>query len=317
MTNKKIIRMIAVGCCVAAVVAAVAAWHPVRAEGTKVQVTTGTLEVYPEFPSKYVAARTVSVWLPEGYQKGEACDVLYMHDGQMLFDANTSWNHQEWMVDEVADSMMEQSLIRRCIVVGIDNTEKRLNELFPTKTCQYVNVDGHQGSEAKSEMLGDDYLRFLVEEVKPFVEEHYQPLAGPDHTFIMGSSMGGLISLYALCEYPQLFGGAACLSTHISMGHLPFLDVDVWGSTEVWAEAFRSYLNEHLPTANSRKVYMDRGTEDLDADYATCQTLADKMFRELGWDSAHYSTEVFKGHGHCERDWAKRLDKPLIFLLKK
>lgn len=317
MTNKKKMKIFAVGCCLATVVAAVLVWSLMKCEDKKVQVTTGTLEVYPDFPSKYVEPRMVSVWLPEGYQKGEACDVLYMHDGQMLFDAETSWNHQEWMVDEVADSMMNQSVIRRCIVVGIDNTKRRLSELFPTKTCQYVNVNGHQGSEVKSKMLGDEYLRFMVEEVKPFIEEHYQPLQGPDHTFVMGSSMGGLISLYALCEYPQLFGGAACLSTHISMAHLPFLDTDVWGSTDVWAEAFRSYLREHLPAANSRKVYMDRGTEDLDAEYATDQTLADKMFREIGWDNEHYSSEVFRGHSHCERDWAKRLNKPLIFLLKR
>ena len=239
-----------------------------------------------------------------------------MHDGQMLFDATTTWNHQEWQVDDVVGRMIAQDCIRKCIVVGIDNTDKRLNEYYPAKTCLYVPTDKREGKELK-DFLGDAYLCFLVEEVKPFIDKRYKPLTSREHTYLMGSSMGGLISLYGLCEYPQVFGGAACLSSHLSMSHLPLIDPNVWGEPEVWFNAFCEYLKEHLPTANSCMVYMDHGTKDLDADYGPYQERVDKVFHQKGWDDAHFQTLVFEGHSHKETDWAKRLDKPLYFLLRK
>ena len=78
--------------------------------------------------------RTVSVWLPEGYRAGEECCVLYMHDGQMLFDSTTTWNRQEWKVDEVLGGLMADGSVKRTIVVGIDNTPERLRELMALLT---------------------------------------------------------------------------------------------------------------------------------------------------------------------------------------
>ena len=238
--GKKKRNIVAVVCCI--VVALVAAgWWLTKPRNGEPMVATGHLERYVDFQSEYVEPRTVSVWLPDGYAVGDSCDVVYMHDGQMLFDATTTWNHQEWQVDEVAGRLIAQDSIRRCIVVGIDNTGNRLNDYFPAKTCLYVAADKRDGRELK-DFLSDAYLRFLVEEVKPFIDEHYKPLTGREHTFLMGSSMGGLISLYGLCEYPQVFGGAACMSSHLSMAHLPFDDPMVWGESEVWADAFCDYL---------------------------------------------------------------------------
>ena len=312
MKHKKIILLITI-CCIA-VAAVLAAWWLTRPREGKPMVACGTLEQYEGFRSKYVEARTVSVWLPDGYEVGDPCDVVYMHDGQMLFDSSTTWNHQEWMVDEVVGRMTAHDSIRKCIVVGIDNTEKRLSEYYPAKTCQYVSSDRREGRDLK-DFLGDAYLRFLVEEVKPFVDEHYKPLTSREHTFLLGSSMGGLISLYALCEYPQVFGGAACMSSHLSMGHLPIGDPMVWGESETWAQGFCEYLKEHLPEANSCLVYMDHGTVELDGSYIPYQEQVDKVFQQKGWDEQHFQTLVFEGHRHRETDWAKRLDKPLYFLL--
>ena len=273
-------------------------------------VTTGHLERYSDFHSRFVEPRTVTVWLPDGYEKGDSCDVVYMHDGQMLFDATTSWNHQEWMVDEVFGRLIAQDSIRRCIVVGIDNTGNRLCEFFPSKCRQYVASEARDCKEAKM-FLGDEYLRFIVEELKPFIDSKYKTYPQCEHTFIMGSSMGGLISLYALCEYPEVFGAAACLSSHLSMYGL-FSD-----NKELWANAFRDYVSEHLPAPNSRLVYMDHGTETIDADYGPYQEKIDMVFKDKGWDSAHFKSLVFNGHAHMEKDWAKRLHQPLYFLLKK
>ncbi len=205
----------------------------------------GTLERFPQFTSQFVPSRDVVVWLPEGYQTGDSCDVLYMHDGNMLFDATTTWNRREWQVDEVTDSLIQAGLIRPCIVVGIYNTDDRLTEYFPAKTWQHVAETDRKDADLKK-LTADAYLQFIVEELKPFIDQRYKPLTTREHTFMMGSSMGGLISLYALCEYPQVFGGVACLSSHLSMAHLPN-GVD----GEPWATGFRNYVGQHLPEATA------------------------------------------------------------------
>ena len=271
----------------------------------------GTLDRYPQFASQHIKSRDVLVWLPEGYQPGEPCDVLYMHDGQMLFDATTTWNRQEWQVDEILSRLIDEDRIRRCIVVGIYNTDDRLFEYFPTKTWQQVSEADRKNVKLEK-LTADAYLQFIVEELKPFIDEHYQPLTTREHTFMMGSCMGGLISLYALCEYPQVFGGVACLSSHLSMAHLPG-GID----GEAWATGFRNYVGLHLPTANGSLIYMDHGTEDLDADYGAYQQPLDSFITALGWNDTHYMSRVYDGHGHNETCWAKRLDQPLVFLLSK
>ena len=290
---------------------AVAAWYMRPPANTIPTASRGSLERFPQFESKFVPTRDVVVWTPEGYQTGDSCDVLYMHDGNMLFDATTTWNRQEWHVDEIMDSLIKAGKIRNCIVVGIYNTDDRLTEYYPDKTCQYVPEADLKKAETEK-LRGDAYLKFVVEELKPFIDERYKPLTGREHTFMMGSSMGGLISLYALCEYPQVFGGVACLSSHLSMGHLP----DGFDG-EAWATGFRDYVDQHLPEANGNLIYMDHGTKDFDADYGKYQELLDSVIRSKGWDEQHYMSLVFEGHGHNETCWAQRLDQPLMFLLKK
>lgn len=290
---------------------AVAAWLMRPPSNTIPTASRGGLDRFPLFESKYVPARDVVVWTPEEYQTGDTCDVLYMHDGQMLFDATTTWNRQEWRVDEVMDSLIQAGVIRPCIVVGIYNTDDRLTEYFPAKTVQHV-ADADRKKAKIDKLTADAYLQFIVEELKPFIDEHYKPLTTREHTFMMGSSMGGLISLYALCEYPQMFGGVACLSSHLSMAHLP----DGFKG-EPWATGFRDYVGQHLPEANGSLIYMDHGTEDFDADYGQYQQLLDKVIIDKGWDQQHYLSLVFDGHGHKETAWAERLDQPLIFLLGK
>jgi len=234
-----------------------------------------------------------------------------MHDGNMLFDATTTWNRREWQVDEVTDSLIQAGLIRPCIVVGIYNTDDRLTEYFPAKTWQHVVEADRKDADLKK-LTADAYLQFIVEELKPFIDKRYKPLTTREHTFMMGSSMGGLISLYALCEYPQVFGGVACLSSHLSMAHLPN-GVD----GEPWATGFRNYVGRHLPEANGRLIYMDHGTEGFDADYGQYQEQLDSVIRAKGWDTQHYMSLVFDGDDHNETCWGKRLNQPLQFLLSK
>ncbi len=274
-------------------------------------VTVGSLERFPQFTSRFIQPRDVVVWLPKGYQTGDSCDVLYAHDGNMLFDAKATWNRQEWRVDEVMDSLMRAGKIRPCIVVGIYNTDERIAEYLPTKTLQYVAEADRKKVDTKR-LIADAYLQFIVEELKPFIDQRFKPLTSREHTFMMGSSMGGLISLYALCEYPQVFGGVACLSSHLSMAHVSFSL-----NSEAWATGFRNYVAQHLPETNGSLIYMDHGTKAFDKAYSQYQELLDTVFRSNGWDEQHYKSLVFQGHGHNETFWSKRLDHPLLFLLGK
>lgn len=273
-------------------------------------VSSGKLVEYPNLKSSIVTPRDVFVWLPSDYSPEKKYDVLYMHDGQMLFDANATWNKQEWGIDEIVGQLLSEKKIKSCIVVGVASvSETRYADYFPQKALKYL-PDNAQPTDVT--FNADNYLRFLVEEVKPLIDKEYSTNKGVDHTFVMGSSMGGLISLYALCEYPDIFGGAACLSTHVSMILSNELTKE---RADQWAEAFRCYLDEKLPEANSRMIYMDRGDATLDAYYPPYQDELDKLMRRKGWKGPVWISKVFPGAAHSEVDWNKRLDIPLFFLL--
>jgi len=156
--------------------------------------------------------------------------------------------------------------------------------------------------------VSDAYLKFLVTELKPYIDSHYAVDSSPAATCIAGSSMGGLISLYALCEYPNVFGGAACLSTHwpgifaVEGNPVP--------------EAFLRYMRTHLPNPNTHKIYFDYGDQTLDALYPPLQQKVDEVMKEKGFESKHWRTQFFPGKDHSEQSWKERLAIPLQFLLQ-
>lgn len=273
------------------------------------RVSAGQLETYELFKSKYVTPRTIRVWTPEDYDSDKQYDVLYMHDGQMLWDAQVAWNKQEWGVDEAMDSLIRMKKIRPTIVVGIDNSSERIGEYCPDNIVEYLDSVSEVYQDIKPQ--GNAYLRFLVEELKPFIDSVYSTYKDREHTWVMGSSCGGLISSYALCRYPEIFGGAACLSTHCT---LAFPDPTQQDSAMM--AAYREYLKHYIP-ANSAKLYMDNGDQTLDANYLMAQALINDMMYESGWDSTHYMYRFFPGTAHCEDDWRARLDIPLLFLLEE
>lgn len=275
------------------------------------KVANGILTNYSKFNSKYILPRDIYIWIPNGYSPKNRYDVIYMHDGQMLFDAKTTWNKQEWKVDEVAGSLIAEGKIRNCIVVAISNIpETRYGDYLPQKVLEYLPEGTNIPDEVKYN--ADNYLRFLVEEVKPFVDKNFSTNKSKDHTFIMGSNMGGLISLYALCEYPDVFGGAGCISTHVPLVLSKTLPNE---ESDIWAEAFRKYLAEKLPKANSCKIYMDRGDKTLDRFYKKYQDALDSLMKCKEWNTSAWISKVFPGAAHTETDWAIRLKYPLQFLL--
>ena len=280
-------------------------------------VSSGHIDFFQAYISTHVPSRDVAIWLPEDYPTQAPYQVLYMHDGQMLFDSTTTWNGQEWGVDETLSHLIRNGEVPPTIVVGIWNTPNRHSEYFPQKPferqskAKQDSLIAHskrgQNSLFSSPIYSDRYLSFLVDELKPFIDSNYKTATKPEHTFIAGSSMGGLISLYALAEYPDIFGGAACLSTHwIGTFESEFND---------FPELYRSYLRETLPIPNEHKLYFDFGTQTLDSLYEPYQTKVDEIMRELGYDQTNWLSRKFEGADHSERSWKARLSTPLKFLL--
>lgn len=278
--------------------------------GRKIVPLVGTLIHHESFPSAFVEDRPVDVWLPDGYDadSDDHYAVIYMHDGQFLFDHPTSPYHGTvwmWDVDKAMTQLIREQKIRPAIVVSVWNLPKtdRRTEYMPQKpvTDEAANALKAEGSDVTREAISsDNYLRFLVEELKPFIDENYRTLPDPANTFIIGSSMGGMISAYAIAEYPNIFGGAACMSTHWSMAGGAVLD----------------WYRNHWPDAGSNQVYFDFGTETLDADYEPYQMQMDALMRDKGFqENVDWMTRKFEGDDHSPNAWRERLHIPLLFLL--
>jgi len=251
--------------------------------------------------------RRIDVWVPPQYQaeQGQSFPVLYMHDGQNLFHRR-KFIKRTWGVAEHISELSGQGVIRPAIVVGLWHSSNRMGDYLPYKPLQSPQAQAELSEVSREyhfkigEQLSDTYLRWIVEHVKPFIDQNYRTLTRSVNTFIMGSSMGGLISIYAVTEYPEVFGGAGCLSTH-------------WPITSHY---MMTYLRESLPPAGSHKIYFDHGTEGLDKDYGPFQAQVDEIMQAKGYhDNMDWMTRVFPGEDHNETAWAKRLDIPLRFLL--
>ncbi|MFU8826547.1 MAG: alpha/beta hydrolase [Brevefilum sp.] len=198
--------------------------------------------------------------------------------------------------------------IQPAIVVGIDNSENRFGDYLPLRPYQTLErqafIDSLTGEEKEEldriDWVADQYLNLLVEVIKPRVDADFRTLPTCEHTFVIGSSMGGLISLYALVEYPQVFGGAGCFSTH-------------WPVVE---KVILPYLESYLPEADSHRLYFDYGSAGYDAEYAPHQEAVDALMQEKGYQhGVDWLTRLYPGADHHELAWRARLHIALRFLL--
>ncbi|MBN1200952.1 MAG: alpha/beta hydrolase [Anaerolineae bacterium] len=261
---------------------------------------TGTLKVLEDFHSPQLDnRRDILVYLPPSYEQGARCPVIYFHDGQNLFDTAASFVG-EWCVDETLEALSADGL--EAIAVGIPNINaRRLDEYSP-----FVNAMLNTGGQ------GDAYLAFLVETLKPLIDQDFRTLPDRAHTGIMGSSMGGLISLYAYVHCPDVFGLAGIMSPAFW-----FADDDA-----IFTCVARAPF---LPG----KLYLDVGTAEMedvppDARHSgvTSQVYLDdaRRMRELLLSKGYreerdllYVEEA--GAVHHESAWARRLPGALRFLL--
>jgi hypothetical protein len=256
------------------------------------QYITGVVKRLVNFQSETVDPRNIDIWLPPSYEQSstEKYPVLYMHDGQSLFEPGHTFTGQEWGVDEMMTKLVEENRIREAIVIGIWNTEKRFREYQPNKPFQALSQKEQQIRKRLDRMydggpLSDQYLKFIVDELKPYVDHTFRTLPDRENTFMMGSSMGGMISIYAIAEYPDVL---------------------------------IRYFKAHLPRTGRHKIYFDYGTETHDAWYEPYQKQMDIVMEAIGFTQGiNWVTHKFEGEEHSEIAWRKRLDIPLIFLLGK
>lgn len=299
--------------------AALAPWIGLRgalaqpAEAPMQQAAVGRVERWSDFRSRHVVTRHVEVWLPPDYDQkvrdGLRFGVLYMHDGQGLFDATTTWNRQAWAADGAAMAAMQAIAGQPFIIVGPWNAGAlRHSEYFPAGFLPHLPAplrERYVKEALKGESRSDAYLRFLVEELKPAVDARYATRPGRDATWLMGSSMGGLISAYGLWQYPKVFSAAGCLSTH-------------WIATKAHNEEFPAaaiaYLQTQPPRPESIRLWTDRGTRELDAEYVGAHERVSAALKGLGFVAPRFHAEVIDGAGHNEVDWSRRAARVMRFI---
>lgn len=279
-------------------------------------------ERYDRFESRFVESRIVDVWLPEGITKADArhYGVIYMQDGQNLFDPATGYGHQTWGVDQVVNGLIAAHKIGPVIIVGIWNSGAgRARDYMPQAAFAALppELQRQVAQSIGGPPVADNYLKFLVEEVKPFIDSHYPTLPDRDHTAIMGSSMGGLISLYAICRYPEIFGAAAGLSTHWPVSTDRDWIMAHGGTDNPLAGAFIDYLRDHLPDPQNHRIYYDHGSQGLDQYYAPYREKMEPIMRERHYHAPeNWQALVFPGGDHNEASWHERLSIPLEFILR-
>ena len=305
------------------IAASLAAAQPVEAKPAVPEVQSGRIEHWSgEAIANDVGVDDIWIWLPPSYgsDPDKRYPVLYMHDGQNLFDRRLTNFDKEWGVDEAIAGMAARGDLREWIVVGLRSPRDRYLALFPEKLFDYLpeghlvgleNVTPEDGIR-REQLLGDEYLAFLVDRIKPKVDATYATLPSMADTAVMGSSMGGLMSLYAMAEYSGVFGQAAAVSIHYPLGNPEVEDVPshVAASTQAWS----AYLDTRGMRPGENHLYMDHGTGTLDAYYPPYAESFDRMMLARGWGPTNYESRRFSNADHDERAWRERIDIPLGFL---
>ncbi|NPV02720.1 MAG: alpha/beta hydrolase [Brevinematales bacterium] len=249
------------------------------------------------FQSKYLKfTPPVIVYLPKDYAaSGKKYPVLYAHDGQNLFDAKTSFAG-EWQMDENLDLLVKEGYVDGVIIVGIWNTANRIGDYTPTLiNNEYVK---NQGGNLTN------YAKFIIEELKPFIDTNYRTLTDRKNTGLIGSSLGGLASFYLLGMHPEVFGKAAAISASFW-----------WDNERVIADMDKMKFPKDV------KIYLDGGFKEGADESSMIKYMRDvyqklkTKFKLKDIDNIMYYEDPVGTHS--EKDWAKRGKMPLNFLYGK
>jgi predicted alpha/beta superfamily hydrolase len=254
-------------------------------------VLTGIQKTHSGFKSQFLGPRDVIVYLPPGYDKepSRRYPVLYMHDGQNIFDSSSMG--MEWQMDEIAERLIASGSIEPVIIVGVANTEARTDEYSPTAVKRW---DGPGLIGGKADLYG----RLLIEELKPFIDKTYRTRPDARSTSLGGASLGGLVSLYLGLKHPDVFGG----------GLLVVSSVANWDGQMIVKKV------EALPAKTPQRIWLDMGTREGEPALVAVHRLRDALAAK-GWKPGadlRY-LEIERG-GHDETSWAARVEPMLRFL---
>ena len=253
----------------------------------------GRLRLHPRFPSRYLStARHIAVYLPPGYEtSGARYPVLYLQDGQNLFDPATAFGGRDWRADITADELIRRGKIAPLILAGIYNTGvRRISEYTPTRDRRL-----RKGGKAAR------YAQMLVREIKPFIDQTYRTRKAAADTAVGGSSLGALAALVAGMEYPRVFGKLALLSPSVWWD-----DRSILRLIEAWT-----------PRQPRPRIWLDAGTAEgrspakvVEDTRLLRNALAGKGWRE--GSGIHY--EEAQDHPHNEQAWGERFGRVLEYL---
>ena len=253
----------------------------------------GTIRVHPDFPSRAVAPRDVQVYLPPGYlrETSRRYPVLYLQDGQNVFDAASMG--KEWEVDETAEARIRAGRIEPFIAVAVANTEARRDEYTPT-SVERTEPDGRTWKGGGKANL---YGRFLIEELKPFVDRTYRTRRDAASTAVGGASLGALVSLWLALEHPKIFGNVLAVSPAIG-----------------WDDAVMLKKIAGLPGKLPVRIWVDIGLlEGADA-VSGARRLRDALAAK-GWTAGADLEYLEQVDGqHDEISWGSRVEGMLDFL---
>lgn len=263
----------------------------------------GQLIYWQDVESEFLGpTRHVGVWLPPGYDPDGSAryPVLYMTDGQNLFDPRIANTGVDWGVDESIVRLMETGVIPPVIVVGAWSTDERGPEYSPWHRAP-------------------DYARFLIEELMPRVDAEFRTLTGPEYTAVMGSSMGGLLSFYLVTRHPEIFGACGCVSTHFPLSEAVWAQVITGDDAATESPDEQPYIlrdfEAGLTVPKGTRYWFDYGTEGLDAEYGPTHETVRAWLLEQGLvEGEDFVVREYEGADHDEASWRTRLDDPLTFL---
>ncbi len=276
----------------------------------------GSFVDLPKFGSANIGPSHVTIWLPPGYARGkQRYGVVYMQDAENLFFLKKSNFNKIWAADKSVMRLVADKAIDPVIIVGIySHGLDRPRTYMPQRVFESLppKVRGEGQDFLKGPIRSDAYLKFLTAELKPMIDQRYRTKRDRDHTAIVGSSMGGLISLYAIAEYPQIFGMAGCVSTHWPLIDPIKADENRADITAAWTR----YLTDRLGPPAGRHIWFDHGDQTLDQYYGAWQTKIDATLINVGWQPQRdFETRSYPGTAHEENAWAARLDEIFGWLL--
>lgn len=259
---------------------------------------SGRVECRSIFSPELGKTMLFDVFLPEQYGH-QPMPVMYVHDGQNVFDSTHTWMHQEWQIDEAVMRLGNQGEIRTPIVVAIYNDADRGIDYMPANYYDFLpdderekglNLEGFDVPEPHSKA----YLDFICHTLKPYIDSLYCTLPNRENTALMGSSMGALVSIYAAAYCPEYFGCCMGLS-------FPALD-QIWNLQQ-------SALLANTDTLT--RLYIDTGDAGLDAEFFPAFYEIEPILRANGYSDRNLLIRVFPGEDHNETCWARRVEIPI------